>query len=439
MNSLTSNRTSHTAQLHSSKRNILSANGAFGHRHLSAEIMISNDTRMTALNNNDLIVGSTGSGKTGGYVVPNLSDPHGSLVVSDTKGRLHHMYRDFLESKGYKVRVIDFINPECSEGYNPLRYIRKHEDGSPYERDIQTLATMMVPVQDTHEPFWEMAASRYLAALIGYVIEALPENEQTMKSVCRLHQEYSSSGQYLIAEWNIDHPNSYTAKRFKVLEATESADRMRACINEFANAALEPFDYKEFSSVFENPVFLDLTSLGDEKTVLFLITSDNDPSFDLFTNIFHAQLLQTLICEADKHKNGQLTVPVRIILDDFAASAKLPDFARTISIIRSRNISVSIILQSMSQLSALYGACDADTILNNCDHILYLGGHDLNTTKFISTHIDKPLSSILRLPTNKAILITHGEGGTIVNKSIPYTNLPEMIHTNEGKELTYEA
>lgn len=411
-----------------------------GHRHLSAEITVSNDTRITGLNNNDLIIGPTGSGKTGGYVVPNLSDPHGSLVVSDTKGRLLHMYRDFLESRGYQVHVIDFVNPSRSDGYNPFQFIRRYENGSPYERDIQTLATLMMPPQDRHEPFWEMAAGRYLAALIGFVIEALPENEQTVKSLCCIHREYLNPRSGLIPEWILEHPDSYTAKRFKALKGSRDAEKMWGSIMEFANAALEPLDYKEFSSVFENPVSFDLASLGKKKTVLFLITSDNDPAFDLFTNIFHAQLLQTLIQTADRNKDGQLKVPVRIILDDFAASAKLPDFARTISIIRSRNISVSIILQSKSQLSGLYGTCDADSILNNCDHILYLGGHDLDTANFICSHIDKPLSSVLKIAKDKAILITHGESAAIVKKSRPYADLPETItgHEPDGKEIAHD-
>ena len=391
-------------------------------RMIAANVSVSNNTFETGLNNNDLVIGPTGSGKTGGYVVPNLANPSGSMVVSDTKGQLKGLFEESLLEKGYDIYTIDFVNPDRSEGYNPLQYIRRTKSGRLVEKDIKSLATCIMPCLDTHEPFWEKAGTRYISMIIGYVLESLPEDEQTMSSVCEMHRAFlSGSGKNMIREFSLMNRDSYTGKKFREIIATQEASKMWSSIYEMGSEALDPFDYAEFENVFNKPKSYDLRNLGKKKTVLFLNTSDNDPTFDIFTNIFHTQLPQQLIEEADNHKDGRLKVPVRIILDDFAASAKLPDFSRTISIIRSRNIEVSIVLQSKTQLDALYGSFEAASILNNCDHILYLGGHDLNTAEFMSEHMDEPVNEILDLPKDKAILITHGSRSMIVDKIPPYS------------------
>ena len=157
-------------------------------RILAKDILVSNDTRETGLNNNDLIIGASGAGKTGGYVIPNIQNMTGSLVVSDTKGSLEKRFAESLKAQDYDVYTLDLVNPMRSWGYNPLKGVRHYEDGSYREQDVLTLANTLMPSLDEREPFWEKAAASYLAFLIAYAMEALPEAEQNMCSVCELHR-----------------------------------------------------------------------------------------------------------------------------------------------------------------------------------------------------------------------------------------------------------
>lgn len=397
-----------------------------GVRYLANGIEVSNDTHKTHINNNDMIIGTPGSGKTTGYVSHLLLNPFGSYVVSDTKGLLHRKFTKYLISKGYHVEVIDFVNPEKSAPYNPLSYIHTNANGGPSEKDIKKLAVSLFDVHNTEDLFWVRMAERYVSMLIAFVLEALPESEQTMKNVVTLHHDFlSGRGRDTISDWSESNPESFTARKFKDLENSRDAEKMWFSTMEFVNEALDPFDYSEFDAIFSNPDSFDISRLGREKTVLFLNTSDNDRSFGKLCTLFHTQALQTLIQTADSEPDGRLPVPTRLILDDFAASAKIDDFDNLTSIIRSREISVSILLQNISQLEEMYSPSAARTISNNCDHILYINGHDPATAHFIASHINKTVHTVLNKDRNKAILITEGIGGQFVDRL-------EMITTVEA-------
>ncbi|MDE6592775.1 MAG: type IV secretory system conjugative DNA transfer family protein [Oscillospiraceae bacterium] len=393
-------------------------------RILAKGITVSNDTKVTGFNNNDLIIGSSGSGKTGGYVIPNLQNPNGSLVVSDTKGQLARMFSKQLKDKGYRVCTLDLVHPEKSCGYNPLSGIRRYKSGKYCEQDVLTLASNIMPMLDAVEPFWEQAAAGYIAFLIAFCLETLPPEEQNMISVCELHTRFIKPGGNLsFIKWAETHQNSYAAKRFTRHNSAMTSEKMWSCIMEFANRALEPFDFEEARTIFENLKSFYISSLGREKTVLFLNVSDTDRTFDNLVNVFYTQALQILCSNADKRPNGRLKVPVRIIMDDFAASARIPDFDKIISVIRSRDISVSLVLQSMTQLEAMYTHAEATTIINNCDHIIYLGSQDLQTAEFIGNRIFKTPDTVLCTPRDKAIIITTGEKAVMVDKIKPYSTL----------------
>ena len=389
-------------------------------RILAKDVKIDIDGHKTGLNSNILCLGGSGSGKTTGFICPNLNHPVGSFIVQDTKGQLFKQYHAKLLKNGYKVFVVDFVNPENSYGYNPFEYIRKRPDGTYMEKDILKLATLLMPVLDQHEPFWEKAASRYIAMLIAYVLEALPEEEHNLKSVVKLHQQYDGGGEMLLLKWSQEHPESYAGRKYKMLSGTHTADKTWYSIMEFANSALDPFDCLEFDRILSVPDTINLHEISKQKTAVFLNTSDSDTSYGILTNIFNAQLLQTLLEDADALPEGRLPIPVNIFLDDFAAAGSMSEFDNTISIIRSRNISVSIMLQSLSQLERMYSKESAKTIINNCDHILYLGGgHDLDSATFIAEHADLTPHSVLTLPIDKAILLTRGEKHRIVGKIKP--------------------
>ncbi|MCM1060417.1 MAG: type IV secretory system conjugative DNA transfer family protein [Eubacterium sp.] len=337
--------------------------------------------------NNDLIIGSSGCGKTGGYVVPNLQNLDGSIVVSDTKGQLYKMFSKELKSKGYKVYTLDLVNPEKSCGYNPLKGIRRYKNGKYREQDVLTLANNIVPTLDITEPFWEQAAAGYLAFLITFYLETLPVEEQNMVSVCGLHTRFiKPNGRLSFIQWVETHPNTFAAKKYAKTCSAMIAERMWPSIVEFANRALEPFDFEEARTIFKNPVSFDISKLGTEKTALFLNVSNTDRTFDNLINVFYTQALQILCSLADSNPGGHLKVPV------------------------------SLILQSMTQLDSMYSSAEATTIVNNCDHIIYLGSQDLKTAEFIGNRIFKTPDEVLCIPRDKAVVITTGEKAVIAEK-----------------------
>ncbi len=256
---------------------------------------------------------------------------------------------------------------------------------------------------------------------IGYCLEALVKSEQNMKSVLRINREMNSeSGFKSIEKWAHKYPESYTAKRYQLIKGLPQSERTWACVQDFLNRYLASLDVKEFDSIFVANTMLDLKAIGKEPTVLFLNVPDHDSSCSNVVDAFNAQLIQVLIDTADKEKSGRLPLKVRIVFDDFAASAsRMPDFEKVISVIRSRDISVSIVLQALSQLEASYGKPDARTIISNCDHWLFLGTRELETAEFIGAMINKTATAVLNLPSDKAILITSGHPYQEVNKIRP--------------------
>ena len=398
------------------------------YRDLADGVRVSNDTRLTGLNNNDMIIGSSGSGKTGGYVIPAIQNITGSLVVTDTKGQLARHFTKQLQDKGYKVYTIDFVNPLNSYGYDPLKGIRRYADGRCREQDILTLANTIMPTLDSHEPFWEKAAAGYVAFLIAYCLEALKPEEQSMISVCELHNAFMMpNGRASFELWLLDNPNTFAARKFRQIKGSLASDKMWGSINEFANRALEPFTFAEASAIFNSPNSFDISVLGKEQTVLFLNVSDTDRTFDQLVNVFYTQTLQVLCSNADANPSGALDVPVRIIMDDFAAGTRIPDFDKVISVIRSREISVSLILQSLTQLESMYNHAESTTIINNCDHLLYLGCQDEETAKFIGCKAYKTPEAVLTTPRDKAIILTNGEKAKIVDKIKPYSTIENSI------------
>ena len=181
--------------------------------------------------------------------------------------------------------------------------------------------------------------------------------------------------------------------------------------------------FSEAKGVFVNPDSFDIPSLGKKKTVLFLNNSDTNRTFDSLANVFYTQALQLLCSQADTRPDGRLKIPVRIIMDDFASGTRIPDFDKVISVIRSRDISVSLILQSLTQLESMYTHAEALTIINNCDHLLYLGSQDKDTAEFVSYRLCRTPESVLSLGRDKAVLVTNGEKAVVVDRIKPYSTI----------------
>ncbi len=466
------------------KKNVIKEVPRYGHRCLGKGIYVSNDTRVTHLNSNDLIIGSAGSCKTGSIVYTQLKTlDDSSLIVADSKNMLHRMFKDELERKGYKVRVLDFVNPENSCVYNPLDYIRKNSDGSYNEIDIMKVSRSLIPDKmDGHDPFWAISGRAVLEFFISYTLSALPEEDHNMYTVSRLYRAFTRDmGEAAFIDWIESHPGSFASNRYTQIKSMQNADKMWSSILGFVNVALYPFDvavlhhifdpnmnkgnveedddifdedmmdeydYEDEDYFLEDEEILDTTdfyvpnpsdeeeqkegtcavreelsiaSVGKEKTVVFLNISDTDHSIDSLVNLFYTQALQTLVSEADKNDNGQLTIPCRIIFDDFAAGTIIPDFDKVISVIRSRDIWVSILLQSLSQLSSLYSHAQSLTIQNNCDHIIYMGSNDLGSAEYIGTRAGKVPEEILAMDRTKEYFIEGGKKAILVDKVPPYS------------------
>lgn len=393
-------------------------------RILAKEIMISNDMRMTRLNNNDVVIGASGSGKSSGYVIPNIRQHSESLIIADTKGCLYQQMHKELEAEGYLVKVLDFVNPRKSCPYNPLDYIRmdKHT-GKWKEQDIVSIAEVLLPTKSREDPFWEESARMVLTSLIAFVKEALPTKEQNMESVAKLAKMLNDAelAEVLFTQLEEEEPDSFAVRKFRLYrEVMLTAKRTWYCILQNLNVALSMYDFAEIHNIYGKRTTFRLEELGKSKAALFVNVSDTDRSLDRLVNMFYTQVIQSLCKEADRNTDGRLKVPVRIILDDFANNVVIPDFDKIISVIRSRELSVSIILQSISQLETLYTQPQAVTILNGCDHMVYLGGQDIETAEYISTKANQPIEDILNMGLDEAYLFERGSEPRKVEKMTIY-------------------
>ena len=389
-----------------------------GERILAQNITVSNNSWKTGRNNNDLIIGPTGSGKTRYYVKPNLLNASESLVITDTKGNLAEEMTPALEEAGYDIMLLDLTRPAVSLGYNPFDYIAYDSEADEYsQKDIATMAEILYgECQSGDEPYWDMAAKGVLRSMIAYLMEATIPKDHTVESLSSLlrlirtsrDSEMSPYAQ-LLEDLKEDNPDSYAASQY-AMAIDEKVDKTSGCIKMFLGSALSQFNSKEIAGILTRKKRVDILRLARRKTALFLTISDMDRSQDKLANLFYAQALQVLCRYADREYPGNcLPVPVRFILDDFATNACIPDFDKHISVIRSRGISVSIILQSVTQLNKMYGEYAATTILNGCDTLLYLGGHDVKTADYIGTRTDRRNFDVLNMPVTDAWLMLRGD------------------------------
>ena len=398
-----------------------------------------NDDIDSGYNNNDLIIGGSGTGKTGGYVIPNLLTPYGNMIVSDTKGRLYNEMKTVLENAGYHVMKIDFIHPRESVGYNPLLSIRETEDG--YSQiDIMTVVSKILPLEEgknRDDRFWIESARGLVGFLIAFTLEAFERKDHNMVTVAEILKGMDTrSGKDIINMWILRHPSSYVADLYRMSQIITQSERTWSCIQKFAVGGLEAFLYKDLRRIFvsdENA--FNVKKFLRRKSVLFINNSDVNRYADRIVNLLYAQLINDIFEEADKREDGRLKIPVRFIIDDFASNVYIEDFDKLISVTRSRNISLSIIVQNLTQLSAMYGENKANTIIVNCDHILYLGGQDIKTAEYIGHRAGLAEEKVLVMQADKAYLIKRGEKAVLLDKIEPYKALKEKMEELRKKEI----
>lgn len=391
-----------------------------GYRILAKGQTTSNDIWSTGRNNNDLIIGPSGAGKTRGYVLPNILQCNESMIVTDTKGALHGQVGGILVRHGYDVLNINLADCLSSPwGYNPLDYVRYDSRRDKYnEHDIMTIAAAIVPDEPRNDdPYWHRAARMLLESLIAYTMECLSTEEHNFTSVIKLFATLTDGTfDRLMAELGEIAPESFSIGRYKLCTSCRQAEKMYASVVGILAEKLSVLTFAGAKALIGNPKRVDFRALGCKKTAVFLTISDTDRSMDRLAGLFYTQALHVLSDDADHSPGHRLTVPVRLILDDFAAGARIEDFDGITSVIRSREISVSIILQSITQLESLYGTARAATIANNCDQCLYLGGQDVETARIISTKANKSVNTILNMPLSDAWLFVRGQAPQQVGK-----------------------
>ena len=386
----------------------------------------------TARNKNVLVIGGSGSGKTRFFVKPSLLQMHSSYVVTDPKGQLLRETGKLLAHGGpkrdengkpvrdkrgkvvyepYRIKVLNTINFSKSMKYNPLAYVRS-------EKDILKLVNVIIANtkgdgEKSSEDFWIKAERLLYCALIGYIwYEAEPEEKNFITlleliNACEAREDdetYKSPVDILFDELAQAQPEHFAVKQY--VKFKMAAGKTLKSILVSCGARLSPFDIKELRDIMTEDE-LELDTMGDRKTALFLIMSDTDTTFNFVIAMLQSQLFNLLCDKADDLYNGRLPVHVRCLLDEFANIGQIPNFDKLIATIRSREISASIILQSQSQLKTIYKDA-ADTIVGNCDVTLFLGGKEKSTLKEISELLGKETIDSLSQSENRGAQTSHG-------------------------------
>ena len=364
-----------------------------------------------ARNKNILVIGGSGSGKTRFFAKPNLMQLHSSYVITDPKGSILIECGQLLQRAKYKIKVLNTINFSKSMHYNPFSYLRS-------EKDILKLVnTIIVNTKgegaQSGEDFWVKAERLYYTALIGYIYYEAPDEEKNIITLLDMinasdtredDEDYKNPVDLMFDRLEEKDPEHFALKQYKKYKLAAGKTAKSILIS--CGARLAPFDIKELRDLMEYDE-MELDTLGDRKTALFLIMSDTDSTFNFVIAILQSQLFNLLCDKADDVYGGRLPVHVRCILDEFANIGQIPQFDKLIATIRSREISASIILQSQSQLKAIYKD-NADTIVGNCDTMLFLGGKEKTTLKEISEILGKETIDSFNTSENRGKEISHG-------------------------------
>ncbi len=370
------------------------------------------DSWVTGLNNNVLVLGCSGSGKTRNFLKPNLLQCEGSYVVLDSKGRLFREMGPCLSAHGYAVDCLDFTTMEGTIGYDPLHHVRWRK-GRPLAQDIISIASALFPRSEMgDDPFWAGAAANYVASYIAYVFEALPDREWNMVSVVSVYEQAcDGNADALFSGLSRQDPESYAVSLYRRAKSTARAEKMHSSIMGIIAANLMPLTFDGALASFRKVDQIDFCDLGRERRVLFVTMDDMDRSLAPLTSLFIRQAFSGLCDFADaKCEDGRLPVPVRFMLDDFA-NLTLSDFDDVLSVIRSREISCTIICQTVSQLEARYNQAVANSIIGNCDRHLVLGFQDERTARYFSLRANKTATTLLETPADNWWLFERGHRG----------------------------
>ena len=422
-------------------------------------------------NLNVLVVGGSGAGKTRFYAKPNLMQCNTSFIVADPKGEMLRSIAPLLIEKGYDIKVFNLIEPENSDGYNPFVYIRKDED---VIRLISNLIQNTTPKNaQQNDPFWEKSEIALDSALMLYLLHEAPPEEQTFEMLMFLIENaatveddedgYQSPVDILFNGLEEEKPEHIAVKQYKIFKQASGKTAKSILIS--AAVRLAAFNLPEIAKMtsYDN---LDIGSLGERKRAIFCVIPDNDNSFNYLVGMLYTQAFQALYFNADSNHGGELPVPVHIVMDEFANVALPDNFERILATMRSRRISVSIIIQNMAQLKALFKD-SWENITGNCDTLLYLGGNEQSTHEYISKMLGKEtidtrtrgitkgqhgssntnyqnagrelltLDEVRLLDNSNALIFIRGER-PLIDKKFDILSHPNIAKTADGKAIPYK-
>ena len=436
---------------------------------LTQHVQIGLDGRRHRRNLNTMVVGGSGAGKTRAYAKPNLCQANTSFVILDPKGELLRDTGYLLEQKGYEVRMLDLLDMSRSHCYNPFVYLRDDND---VQRLVTNLFKSTTPKgSQSQDPFWDTAASMLLLALIFYLHHEAPPDEQNFPMVMEMlragdvredDDSYQSPLDELFERLEMRNPDHIAVKYYKDYHSG-SAKTLKSIQITLA-ARLEKFNLESLASLTATDE-LDLPSLGEKKVALFALIPDNDTSFNFLVSLLYTQLFQQLFTLADHKYGGRLPVHVHFLMDEFANVSLPDDFDKILSVMRSREVSVSIILQNLAQLKALFEK-QWESITGNCDEFLYLGGNEQSTHKYVAELLGKETidtntygkstgrsgnystnyqitgrelldaAEVRMLDNSKAILFIRGEK-PILDEKYDILKHPSVALTTDGKASPY--
>ena len=364
----------------------------FSNKIFSQNVRMGLDGKKHRRNLNTIVIGGSGAGKTRFYAKPNILQCNTSFVVLDPKGEIIRSVGHLLEAKDYVIKVIDLIDMSKSLGYNPFHYIQN-------DKDILKLITNLIrnttpKGSNTNDPFWEKSETALLEALMLYLYHYAPEDEQNFTMVMEMlnyaevkedEEDYESPLDELFKRLETLDSNSLALKQYKIYK--QAAGKTAKSILISVGVRLAAFNLEELASLtrFDE---MELEQIGERKTALFAIIPDNDSTFNFIVGMLYTQLFQMLYYQADYVHGGELPVPVHFLMDEFANVALPDEFDKLLSTMRSRQIFVSIILQNLAQIKALYKD-SWESIVGNCDELYYLGGNEQSTHKYISELLGK--------------------------------------------------
>ena len=423
-------------------------------------------------NLNVLVVGGSGAGKTRFYAKPNLMQCNTSFIVADPKGEMLRSIAPLLIENGYDIKVFNLIEPENSDGYNPFVYIRKDED---VIKLISNLIQNTTPKNASqNDPFWEKSEIALDSALMLYLLHEAPPEEQTFEMLMFLIENaatvededesgYQSPVDILFQGLEDEKPEHIAVRQYKIFKQASGKTAKSILIS--AAVRLAAFNLPEIAKMtsYDN---LDIGTLGERKRAIFCVIPDNDNSFNYLVGMLYTQAFQALYFNADNNHGGELPIPVHIVMDEFANVALPDNFERILATMRSRRISVSIIIQNMAQLKALFKD-SWENITGNCDTLLYLGGNEQSTHEYISKMLGKEtidtrtrgitkgqhgssntnyqnagrelltLDEVRLLDNSNALIFIRGER-PLIDKKFDILSHPNIAKTADGKAVPYK-